>query len=141
MAPWKVPLADVRIAREDLQAVIEVYRSGRLSMGPETERLEAALAEYTGARHALAVSSGTAALHMMCAALGLGEGDEVVVPAMTFVATVNAIAYTGATPVFADIAAVDRPWLSVAAAQAAISPRTKAILTMTYGGHAGETRE
>ena len=77
-------------------------------MGPQTEALERAFAAYTGARHALAVANGTAALHLICAAAGLGPGDEVVVPSMTFVATVNAIAYTGATPVFADVVERDR---------------------------------
>jgi dTDP-4-amino-4,6-dideoxygalactose transaminase len=139
MPDWKVPLSDLRVPEGDIEAVAEVYRSGWLSMGPETERFERALAEYEGARFALAVSSGTAALHLLCASIGLGPGDEVVVPAMTFVATVNAIAYTGAQPVFADIAAVDRPWLSTATAAAAIGSRTRAIMTMTYGGDPGET--
>jgi dTDP-4-amino-4,6-dideoxygalactose transaminase len=138
---WKVPLADVRVAEEDIRTVAEVYRSGWLSMGPETERLEEALAAYTGARHAVALANGTAGLHLICLAAGLGPGDEVVVPSLTFVATVNAIAYTGATPVFADVAALDRPWLAAASAEAAITPRTRAIMTMTYGGHPGETAE
>src|SRR3954462_6562626 len=136
---WRVPLADVVIAEEDLAAVIETYRSGWLSMGPRTEELEAAFASYTGARHALAVANGTSALHLICLAAGLGPGDEVVVPSLTFVATVNAIAYTGATPVFADVASLTEPWLSAAAAERAITPRTRAVMSMTYGGHSGET--
>lgn len=107
-------------------------------MGPRTEAFERRLGEYTGARHAVAVSSGTAGLHLMCLAAGLAAGDEVVVPSLTFVATVNAIAYTGATPVFADIAEVARPWLSADAAEAAITPATRAIMAMEYGGHPGE---
>jgi dTDP-4-amino-4,6-dideoxygalactose transaminase len=138
MPRWKVPLADVEITDGDMSAVLDTYRSGWLSMGPETERLEAAFASYTGAAHAVAASSGTAALHLICVAAGLGPGDEVVVPSLTFVATVNAIAYTGAKPVFAEIAGLDSPWLSADAAEATISPRTKAIMTMNYGGHAGE---
>src|SRR3954471_4233619 len=136
---WRVPLADVVIAEEDLAAVIETYRSGWLSMGPRTEELEAAFASYTGAGHALAVANGTAALHLVTLAAGLGAGDEVIVPSLTFVATVNAVAYTGATPVFADIVSLTEPWLSAAAVEAAITPRTKAVMSMTYGGHAGET--
>src|SRR3954469_7106220 len=136
---WRVPLADVVIAEEDLAAVVDTYRSGWLSMGPRTEELEAAFAAYTGARHALAVANGTAALHLACLAAGLGPGDEVVVPSLTFVATVNAIAYTGATPVFAEIASLTEPWLSAAAAEAAVTKRTRAVMHMTYGGHAGET--
>src|SRR3954466_1748029 len=108
-------------------------------MGPRTQEFEKAFAAYTGAPHALAVTNGTAALHLICAAAGLGEGDEVIVPSLTFVATVNAIAYTGATPVFADVAGLTEPWLSAAAVEAAITPRTRAVMSMTYGGHAGET--
>lgn len=139
MPDWKVPLSDLRVPEEDIEAVADVYRSGWLSMGPETERFEQALADYAQARFALATANGTAALHLICAAAGLGPGDEVVVPAMTFVATVNAIAYTGARPVFADIAAIDRPWLSAETARVALGPRTAAIMTMTYGGDPGET--
>jgi dTDP-4-amino-4,6-dideoxygalactose transaminase len=138
---WQVPLADVVVPEDDVAAVADVYRSGWLSMGPRTEAFEAALAEYTGARHALGVANGTAALHMICLAAGLGPGDEVVVPSLTFVASVNAIAYTGATPVFADIAALDRPWPSAATVQAAITPRTRAIMAVAYGGHPGEIAE
>jgi len=141
MPPWIVPLADVRVPEEDIAAVADVYRSGWLSMGPRTEELEARLAEYTGARHALAVANCTAGLHLMNLAAGLGPGDEVIVPSLTFVATVNAVAYTGATPVFADIAGLDAPWLSAEAAEAAVTERTKAIVSMTYAGHPGETAE
>src|SRR3954463_14909706 len=137
---WQVPLADVVIAEEDLAAVVDTYRSGWLSMGPRTEELEAAVAAYTRARPALAVANGTAALHLACLAAGLGPGDEVVVPSLTFVATVNAIASPGATPVFAEIASLTEPWLSAAAAEAAVTKRTRAVMHMTYGGHAGEGR-
>ena len=141
MAAWQVPLADVTISEEDIAAVAETLRSGWLSMGPRTEEFEAELARYTGARHAIAATNGTAALHLICLAAGLGPGDEVIVPSMTFVATVNAIAYTGATPVFAEIASLTEPWLSPDAARAAITPATKAIMTVAYGGHPGATRE
>src|SRR3954447_26851230 len=136
---WQVPLADVIVDEDDLAAVTATYRSGWLSMGPRTEEFEAAFAAYTGASHALAVTNGTAALHLICQASGLGAGDEVIVPTLTFVATVNAVAYTGATPVFADVVSLTEPWLSVAAAEAAITPRTRAIMNMTYGGHCGDT--
>jgi dTDP-4-amino-4,6-dideoxygalactose transaminase len=108
-------------------------------MGPQTEALEADLCEFTGARHAIAVTNGTAGLHLICLAAGLGPGDEVIVPSLTFVASANAIAYTGATPVFADIAGMSEPWLCAATAEAAITPRTRAIMTMAYGGHPGDT--
>jgi dTDP-4-amino-4,6-dideoxygalactose transaminase len=136
---WQVPLADVQVPEDDIAAVVETYRSGWLSMGPRTEALEAAFAEYTGARHAFGVANGTAALHLICMAAELGPGDEVVVPSMTFVASVNAIAYTGATPVFAEIAGLTEPWLAADAANAAVTSRTKAIMTVAYGGHPGET--
>jgi dTDP-4-amino-4,6-dideoxygalactose transaminase len=135
---WQVPLADVVVSEDDIAVVADVYRSGWLSMGPRTADFERTLAEFTGARHALAVANGTTALHLICLAAGLGPGDEAIVPSLTFVATVNAIAYTGATPVFADIDALERPWPSAAAVEAAITPRTKAIMTMAYGGHPGE---
>lgn len=141
MATWKVPLADVRVPERDIEVVSDTYRSGWLSMGPETEKLEEAFAAYTGASHALAVANGTAALHLQCAAAGLGPGDEVIVPSMTFVATANAIAYTGARPVFADISGLEAPWLSVDACSAAIGPRTAAIMAMEYGGHPGEIEQ
>lgn len=139
MPDWKVPLADVRLRPEEIEAATDAYRSGWLSMGPRTEELERAWAEYTGAPHALAVANGTAGLHLLTAGLGLGPGDEVIVPSLTFVATVNSIAYTGARPVFAEIAGLTEPWLSARAAEAAITPDTRAIMTMTYGGHPGET--
>ena len=135
---WAVPLADVVIHDDDLHAVTETYRSGWLSMGPRTETFEQAFAAYAGVRHAVAVSSGTAALHLMCLAAGLGAGDEVIVPSMTFVATANAVRYVGATPVFADIAGPLEPWLSAESCERAISSRTRAILYVAYGGHAGD---
>jgi dTDP-4-amino-4,6-dideoxygalactose transaminase len=141
MAYWRVPLADLVVPEGDIEAVADVYRSGWLSMGPATAALEADFAAYTGARHAIAVTNGTAALHLLCLAAGLGPGDEVIAPSMTFVATINAIAYTGARPVFADIAGLTEPWLARRAAVAAITPRTKAIMTMAYGGHPGETTQ
>jgi dTDP-4-amino-4,6-dideoxygalactose transaminase len=141
MSRWKVPLADVRVPEEDIDVVADVYRSGWLSMGPRTAELESQLAEFTGARHALAVANCTVGLHLMCVAAGLGPGDEVIVPSMTFVASANAIRYTGATPVFAEIAGLDAPWLSAAAAEAAITDRTRAIMTVAYGGHPGEVLE
>jgi dTDP-4-amino-4,6-dideoxygalactose transaminase len=141
MGAWRVPLSDVIVPEDDIAAVAEVYRSGWLSLGPNTEEFEQRLAEYVGAGHAVAVSSGTAALHLICAAAGLRRDDEVIVPSLTFVATVNAVAYTGARPVFADIVSPSEPWLSTQSVEAAITDRTKAVMTMSYGGHAGELGE
>jgi dTDP-4-amino-4,6-dideoxygalactose transaminase len=138
VSDWQVPLSAVRLTDADIEAATEVYRSGWLSMGPRTEELERAFAEYSGSGYCLAVSSCTAGLHLAMLGAELGAGDEVVVPSITFVASANAIAYTGAEPVFAEIAAVDAPWLSVEAAEAAITPRTKAIVAVSYAGHPGE---
>ncbi|MGH2955376.1 MAG: DegT/DnrJ/EryC1/StrS family aminotransferase [Solirubrobacterales bacterium] len=143
MPDWRVPLADVKIGEEEIAAVADTYRSGWLSMGPRTEELERRFADYVGARHAVATTNGTAALHLICLAAGLGPGDRVVVPSLTFVATVNAVRYAGATPVFADVAALDRPWLSADAVAAAAdaASEVKAVMNMTYGGDPGESAE
>ena len=138
MADWKVPLSDVRFTEAEVAAVADVYRSGWLSQGPSVAAFEAAMSAYLGVSEAIAVASGTAALHLACVAAGLGAGDEVVLPSLTFAATAAVVHHVGATPVFADIRAVDRPWLSADAAAAAIGPRTRAIITMSYGGHPGE---
>jgi dTDP-4-amino-4,6-dideoxygalactose transaminase len=139
MPEWRVPLSDVIYEDDEIAAVADTYRSGWITMGPRTQELEDQFAEYTGAAHAIAVTNCTAALHLSCLAAGLEDGDEVIVPSLTFVATVNAIRYAGATPVFADVAGLETPWLSAAAAEELIGERTKAIMTMTYGGHPGET--
>lgn len=136
---WRVPLADVQVSEADIAAVAETYRSGWLSQGPRTRQFEEAVESYTGAAHAIAVTNCTAALHLMALAAGLGPGDEAIVPSLTFVATANAIAYTGATPVFADVLGLTEPWLDPAAVAACITPRTKAIVAMQYGGHPGQT--
>lgn len=139
MSAPTVPLADVVVTEEDIEAVAEVYRSGWLSLGPRTKEFEQRFAEYIGVEYAVAVCNGTAALHLACVAAGLGPGDEVIVPSLTFVATVNAVAYTGAQPVFADIASPLEPWLSAGSVETVTGERTKAVMTMSYGGHPGET--
>ncbi len=131
---WKIPLADVRLGAEEVAAVTEVLQSGWLSQGPRVERLEAAMAEYLGVKHALAVANGTAALHLACLALGLGPGDEVLCPSLTFVATANAIGYTGAKPVFVDVTGPTDLNISAADAAAKITPRTKAVMLVHYAG-------
>ena len=98
------PLTDVALTEEDVQAVLDCLRSGWLTMGPRTRAFEAAFAEPFGAPHAVAVSSGTAALHLACLAAGIGAGDEVIVPAITFVASAAAVRYVGAEPVLCDVA-------------------------------------
>lgn len=134
----KVPLASPGLRESELQAAMDAYRSGWLCMGPRTAELEASMSAYTGANHAIAVSSCSAALHIACLAADLGPGDSAIVPSLAFAATVNAVAVTGATPRFVEVAAIDRPWLSAEAVEAAIEPSTKAIVAMSYGGHPGE---
>jgi dTDP-4-amino-4,6-dideoxygalactose transaminase len=139
--PHVVPLASPRLLEAELQAAVDAYRSGWLCMGPRTAELEASMVAYTGARHAIAVSSCSAALHIACLAAGLGPGDTAIVPSLAFAATANAIAIAGAAPRFAEIVSLERPWLSAEAAEAAIEPSTKAIVAMSYGGHPGEIAE
>jgi dTDP-4-amino-4,6-dideoxygalactose transaminase len=135
---WTIPLTDVVITESDRLAVADCLQSGWLTMGPRTQRFEAALAEWTGAPHAVAVSSATAALHLSCRALGLGPGDEVIVPALTFVATLNAPRYTGAQPVLCDVESPDRPNLSAAAVERCITPRTRAVMAVHFCGYAAD---
>ena len=133
---WIVPLSDVKFGSEEINAVTAVLESGWLTMGEVTAEFEKEFAAYTGAKHALAVSNATVALHMACLALGIGAGDEVIVPSLTFVATANAVRYTGATPVFADITSETDLTISLASIERALSPRTKALMVMHYGGYA-----
>ena len=99
----ELPLFDLQLQPQDLEAVAETLRSGWLTLGPRTEAFEEVFAEHLGARHAIAVSSCTAALHLAYMAAGVGPGDEVIVPSFTFAATASAVLYCGATPVFAEI--------------------------------------
>ncbi|MGE0027958.1 MAG: DegT/DnrJ/EryC1/StrS family aminotransferase [Thermoleophilia bacterium] len=133
-----LPLAAPTFDEAEVEAVADTVRSGWLTMGPRTAAFEEAFAELCGTRHAVMVSSCTAALHLAFATLDIGPGDEVIVPSLTFVATANAVAYTGASPVFADIVALDRPVVDPVAVAALIGPRTRAICAMHYGGWMGE---
>ncbi len=133
---WKVPLSDIAFGPEEEEAVLQVVRSKWLTMGAVTQQFEQEFAAYTGARHAIAVTNATAALHMACVAAGLGPGQEAILPSMTFVATANAVRYTGAQPVFADITGACDLNISPEAIEASITPRTRAILVVHYGGYA-----
>jgi dTDP-4-amino-4,6-dideoxygalactose transaminase len=131
----EIPLFDLRLEPEDLEAVAETLRSGRLAMGPRTEEFEARFADDLGARHAVAVSSCTAALHLAYLSAGVGPGDEVIVPSFTFVATVAAVIYCGATPVFADIVGREDPSIDPEAVESLISPRTRAVGVVHFAGY------
>jgi dTDP-4-amino-4,6-dideoxygalactose transaminase len=132
---WTVPLTDVVITESDRRAVAECLEDGWLTMGPRTQRFEAALAEWTGAPHAVAVSSATAALHLTCRALELGPGDEVIVPALTFISPANAPRFTGAQPVLCDVESPERPNLSAAAVERCLTPRTRAVIAVHFCGY------
>jgi perosamine synthetase len=128
-----LPYGRQSIDEQDIAAVVEVLRSDWLTTGPKVAEFEQALAAVAGTRDAVALSSGTAALHAGMYALGIGPGDEVIVPAITFAATANAVVFQGGRPVFAD---VDLHTLLIdpACVQARITPRTKAIAAVDYAG-------
>lgn len=136
----RIPMSAPDITEEDVQAVVEVVRSGRLALGPKTEEFERLVADYIGVKHAVAVSSGTAALHLIVKALGIGPGDKVLVPSFTFVASANVILYEGATPVFVDIEP-ETYNLDPEDLKRKLTPRTKAIMVVDVFGHPAEWDE
>ena len=121
------------VGDEEIAAVAEAIRSGWLTTGPKAAELEQRFAEYVGAKQALAVSSGTAAMHLTLVALGVGPGDEVITTTITWPATANVIVHTGATPVFADVRDTDLN-LDPARAAELVTPRTKAIMPVHLYG-------
>jgi len=133
---WKIPLSDIDFGMEEITAVEGVLRSKWLTMGSVTQEFEQAFAAYVGAKYAIAVTNATAALHLACIVAGLGPGDEAIVPSLTFVATANAVRYTGATPVFADIVGDNDLNISAQSIERSITKRTRAILVVHYGGYA-----
>jgi dTDP-4-amino-4,6-dideoxygalactose transaminase len=132
---WRYPLSDIDLGKEEEREVLKVLRSRWLSTGPITEKFERAFSDYLRAGYAIAVSNGTAALHLALACLNLREGDEVILPSLTFVATANAVLYVGAKPVFADIVGTDNFNISPQEIEKKITKKTKAILVMHYGGY------
>lgn len=126
-AMMNIPIARPSFGQLEEEAVIEVLRSGWVSQGPRVAEFERRFAEYVGAAHAIAVSSCTTALHLALVAVGVRPGDEVICPSLSFIATANAIAYAGATPVFVDIDPSTYN-LDPSRIEASITPRTKAIL-------------
>ena len=128
-----LPYGRQEIDEDDLEAVCEVLRSDWLTTGPKVDEFEAAMAAATGARHGVAIANGTAALHAAMFAAGIGPGNEVIVPALTFAATANCVVYQGGTPIFADVDP-DTLLLDPAAAEALVTPRTKALIAVDYAG-------
>lgn len=131
---WKIPLSDVTLGEEEVEAATRTLRSGWLTQGPQVEEFERRFAAALGARHAVAVSSGTSALHLAYLAAGLGPGDEFILPGLTFVATLHAGLYLGARPVLVDCASPADLTLSVEDVARKITPRTRLIVSMPYGG-------
>jgi dTDP-4-amino-4,6-dideoxygalactose transaminase len=134
LSSWRIPLSDLSYGPEEEAAVVRVLRGRWLSQGPEVQAFEEEFAGFVGARHAVAVANGTAALHLAYLALGLGPGDEVIQPAINFVAAANMTVGIGAVPVFADLVGLDEPTLDPAEVERLRTPRTRAVVVMHYGG-------
>ena len=128
-----IPYGRHLVDDDDITAVIEVLRSDWLTTGPRVAEFEAAVAAFSGARFAVAVANGTAALHAVMHAIGIGPGDEVIVPAMTFAATANAVLFQGGMPVFADVDP-DTLLVDPADVEKKIPSRTRAIVPVDYAG-------
>jgi dTDP-4-amino-4,6-dideoxygalactose transaminase len=130
-----IPLSDLDYGPEEEAAVARVLRARWLSMGPEVQAFESEMATLLGVEHAVAVSSGTAALHLAYLAIGIGAGDEIIQPAINFVAAANTTVAVGATPVFADILGVEEPTIDPQAVERLVTSRTRAVVAMHYGGY------
>ena len=132
-----IPLARPDITEKEIEAVVQVLKTPHLSLGPKLPEFEGKLAQYAGVRHAIAVNSGTSALHLIIRSMGIDEGDEVITTAFSFISSANCILFERAKPVFVDI---DSNTLSVdpELIEAAITPRTKAILAVDVFGHPAE---
>ncbi len=133
---WTLPLTDLELTEEDVAAYLAVLESGWLTMGPRTRELERTFAERFGSPHAVAVSSGTAALHLALRAAGIGEGDEVIVAAMTFVADAAAVRYCGARPVPVESLGPEDLNLDPDEVERHVNPRTRAVLVTHWLGYA-----
>lgn len=136
----RIPMSAPDLDESDIQAVVEVLKSGRLALGPKAEEFEMLMAEYVGVKYAVAVSSGTAGLHILVRALDIGPGDEVLVPSFTFSASVNAILYERAKPVFVDIEP-ETYNLDPEDLERKITKKTKAIMAVDIFGHPAEWDE
>jgi len=129
-----IPYGRQSIDEQDIESVCNILRSEFLTTGPTIPKFEQDFAKYTNSRYAIAVSSGTAALHAAMFALGVGYGDEVIVPCMTFAATANCVVFQGGTPVFADVNS-DNLLINIDSIKQKITNKTKAIIAVDYTGH------
>lgn len=133
MSTDRIPVMIPWLGEEEAEAASDAVLSGWVAQGPRVAAFERAFAERVGAEHGIAVSSCTTALHLALVALGIGPGDEVVVPSLSFIATANAVRYVGAEPVFADVDLATGN-LTAATVDAVRFPRTKAVLAVHQGG-------
>jgi len=128
-------LSEPILGDAEKKAVLDVLDGGWITMGEKVKQFESDFAKIHGFDDAVAVNSCTSGLHVALVALGIGEGDEVLVPSLTFVATINAIRYVGATPVFVDIEALNEPHISLEKAKKKVTDKTAAVMVMHYGGY------
>lgn len=139
MTDWRVGLTEISLAEAEVEAVLDTLRSGWLTMGPRTHELEEAFRATTGSEHAVAVSSGTAALHLACLAAGVGSGDEVIAPALSFVADAHAGRCAGGDAVLADCASLDEPLLDPDQVERRMTDRTTAVIAVHMFGCPADT--
>jgi dTDP-4-amino-4,6-dideoxygalactose transaminase len=136
-----IPLFDLRVTEADIEAVAETLRAGWLTMGGRTAEFEAAFAEHLGCRHAVALSSCTAALHLAYLTAGVEPGDEVIVPSFTFTATAATVVQCGARPVFADITSREQPVIDPDDVARLLTPRTRAVTAVHFAGYPAAVEE
>lgn len=133
---YKIPLFDLNFDEKEEQAVLETIQSKWISTGPKSLAFESKFAEMLNAKHAVSLANCTVALHLAMKLLDIKEGDEVICPSLTFVATCNAIRYVNATPVFADVVSTSDLTIDPLDIERKITPKTKAIIVMHFGGFA-----
>src|SRR5438093_6717281 len=131
---WKARLSELEFDDRELSAVLDTLDSAWITSGPRTQAFENAFAKFVGTAEAVAVSNGTAALFLALKALGIGPGDEVLCPSLTFVATAAAVVHCGARPVLVDIRSLEDPTMDPLDAEQKITSRTKAVLPVHYAG-------
>ena len=133
--PYVIPLTDVIVSEDDVEATLAAVAGGWSGAGTHVEAFEHAFAEFNGAREAVAVANGTAALHLALLAAGVGPGDEVIVPGFTFVATAAAVRYCGAEPVLCDVVSAANGLIDAEDAASRITPRTRALIAVHMFGY------
>ncbi|NNG45149.1 DegT/DnrJ/EryC1/StrS family aminotransferase [Pseudoalteromonas sp. NEC-BIFX-2020_002] len=132
---YKIPLFKLNFDEAETHSVVKTLENQWLSMGPQCVEFEDTFAQMSGAKRGVSIANCTAALHLALMALDVKEGDEVIVPSLTFVATANCVRYVGATPVFADITSLEDLTISVADIKRKITPKTKAVIPMHFAGY------